>query len=632
MHRVYDLTLMELRPYQVEGISLVLAAWKEYRSVCLQMPTGGGKSVCFAALASEFISKNEPVLLVVHREELLTQAAAHLQRATNLECGLIKAGYKPNPKAQIQVASIQSLVRRKLPSAGLVVVDECHHSAASTYRKVLDAYPEAKILGVSATPNRIDGYGLREIFEHLIQASTFKASVSDLIASGYLAPFRLFGGFIDLHMGNSRGKGDYSAAQLGKAVHAIDPQTVVSAWLKTAPEKKTCLFAINILHSMAIVDEFVKQGIKAFHLDGESPKSERRDALVRFERGEITVLSNVGLFTEGFDLPAIECVVTARPTKSVTLWLQMVGRALRPNEGKEYAIILDCTDNWQRLGKPDQERTWTLDPVSAEPGQGTWNCPQCKHVFVPMPAFVTITKVWDAREFVQKLASRANCPACGKVITYIQVDSKKNETLGEPELPQQLVDGNKIHFLEIPTLAQQHIVNLFIDAEKQIRTNEVLKNQKYSRLGALKENVLNRKDLSLDDVQAGIVIMDLQHQESAETAIVSILKPEIIKRVHANDWQAISRLMENRTQEIRSLVWKSLPPQMCDRIHKLKKADEERAKTKAESIKVDSMVRFVDKRTWKGFRVVAINAASKKAWLETIPTPVAFDEIDLVEI
>ena len=473
---------MELRPYQVEGISLVLAAWKEYRSVCLQLPTGGGKSVCFAAIASEFISKNEPVLLVVHREELLTQAATHLQRATSLECGLIKAGYKPNPKAQIQVASIQSLVRRKLPDAGLVVVDECHHSAASTYRKVLGAYPEAKILGVSATPNRIDGYGLRDVFEHLIQASAFKASVGDLIADGYLAPFRLFGGFIDLHMGNPQGRGDYSAAQLGKAIHAIDPKTVVSAWLKTAPEKKTCLFAINIVHSQAIVNEFLALGIRAYHLDGGSPKEKRRDAIASFDRGEITVLSNVGLFTEGFDLPAIECVVTARPTKSVTLWLQMVGRALRPHEGKEYAIILDCTDNWQRLGKPDQERNWTLDPVSAEPGLGTWNCLECKHVFVPMPAQVTITRIWDAIEFVQKLASRANCPACGKVVTYTQIDSKKNETLEDPELPQQMVDGDKIYFKEIPTGAQQHIVNQFIEAEKHIRAQVLLKNQKYSRL------------------------------------------------------------------------------------------------------------------------------------------------------
>ncbi len=491
---------MELRPYQVEAINRVLAAWKEYRSVCLQLPTGGGKSVCFAALASEFIRKNEPVLLVVHREELLTQAVAHLQRATNLECGLIKAGYKPNPQAQIQVASIQTLVRRKLPTAGLVVVDECHHSAASTYRKVLDAYPEAKILGVSATPNRIDGYGLREIFEHLIQANAFKASVGDLIESGYLAPFRLFGGFIDLHMGNSLSQGDYSAAQLGKAVHAIDPQTVVSARLKTAPEKKTCLFAINVPHSMAIANEFLKHGIRAYHLDGESPLEERRDALTRFERGEITVLSNVGLFTEGFDLPAIECVLTARPTKSVTLWLQMVGRALRPASGKEYAIILDCTDNWQRLGKPDQQRTWTLSPVSAEPGLGSWNCPQCKHVFVPMPALVTITKIWDAEELVQKLASKANCPACGESVTYTRIDSTKNETDFDPDLPVQLIDGNKIQFKEIPTGARSHIVNLFINAEKQIRAHSLLKNQKYSRLGILTENVLNRKDLTLDDV------------------------------------------------------------------------------------------------------------------------------------
>ena len=431
-------------------------------------------------------------------------------------------------------------------------------------------------------------------------------------------------------MGNSQGKGDYSAAQLGKAVHAIDPKTVVSAWLKTAPEKKTCLFAINIPHSLAIVNEFLAQGIRAYHLDGESPLEERRDALARFERGDITVLSNVGLYTEGFDLPAIECVVTARPTKSVTLWLQMVGRALRPASGKEYAIILDCTDNWQRLGKPDQERNWTLDPVSAEPGLGTWNCLECKHVFVPMPAQVTITRVWDALELVQKLASSASCPACGKVVTYTQVDSKKNETEEDPELPLQQVDGDKIYFKEIPTGARSHIVNLFIDAEKHIRTNSLLKNQKYSRLGTLKENVLNRKDLTLDDVQAGIIIMDLQHQESAETAIVSIMMPEIIKHVHANDWQAILKLMENRTKEIRSLVWKSLPPQVCLRIHKLKEASEQRAKTKVESIKVDSLVKFVDKRTWKSFRVVAINAASKKVWLEAMPTPVSFDEIDLV--
>ncbi|WP_019498372.1 DEAD/DEAH box helicase [Pseudanabaena sp. PCC 6802] len=354
------MTEVKLRPYQRSLVEKVFRAWQSgNRRVLMQLPTGGGKSVILSAIAREL--QHEGVVAIAHREELVVQLNEHLQRWCDRPVGIIKAGYPSNPLFPIQVASIQSLVRRELPKAGLAIIDEAHHSTADTYRKVLDNYPESKILGVTATPIRTDGSGFDGLFDHMVTG----ISVKELIADGHLCPFKLYA---DANPIDTRGVrtvgGDYNQKQLANAVDAaLLSGNLIASYRKYADRKRCVVFAINVNHSKEICDRYSSEEISAEHLDGTTPSDERRAILDRFRSGETLVLTNCGIVSEGFDLPAIACVQIARPTKSLALWLQMVGRVLRPSHDKEYATILDHTNNWGIHGLPDANRTWTLEGV-----------------------------------------------------------------------------------------------------------------------------------------------------------------------------------------------------------------------------------------------------------------------------
>jgi superfamily II DNA or RNA helicase len=355
---------MQLRDYQQSLATEVFRAWGENnKRVMLQLPTGGGKTILFGALASEFIARGETVLVLAHREELVVQAADKVGRICSTDPGIIKAGYQPDYTRPLQVASVQSLVNRLslLETVGLAIADEAHHSTADTYRKILEAYPDAYQLGVTATPIRLDGTGFRDLFDVLLTGPT----VGELISKGYLSPFRLYA---DPNPMTTSGvktiSGDYSTSGLAAANDAIELSgNLINSYCQYAFGKRCVVFAVNVEHSIAIASRYNAAGIRAYHLDGTTPEGERREVLERFRRGEIQVLSNCQLFDEGLDIPALEVVQVAKPTKSLTRWLQMVGRSLRPDRDKEYAIILDHTKNWAIHGLPTRMRTWTLDGV-----------------------------------------------------------------------------------------------------------------------------------------------------------------------------------------------------------------------------------------------------------------------------
>lgn len=361
---------VSLRPYQSALIQGIFERWHQGdRRVMAHLPTGGGKTICFGAIASEFTRRNEQVLILAHREELVTQARDKVGAIANVPTGIIKAGYQPNYSAPIQVASVQSLVRRlsALECPGLIVVDEAHHSTAGTYRTILGAYPDSYVLGVSATPTRLNGEGFDDLYDSLVCGPT----VRELIDGGHLSPFRLFADPSPMTTkGVKKTQGDYSTSDLAAVNDAIELSgNLIASYQQHCPGKRCVVFAVNVEHSRTIAARYNAAGIPAKHLDGNTPDDERRAALRQFAAGELLVLTNCALFDEGLDIPEIEAIQCAKPTQSLVKWLQMVGRALRPAPGKDHAIILDHTKNWATHGLPTRPRVWTLQGVQTEEKQ-----------------------------------------------------------------------------------------------------------------------------------------------------------------------------------------------------------------------------------------------------------------------
>jgi len=359
-----------LRDYQNEIIQRIeKAIAKGYRRIMLQLPTGAGKTRCFVELAKRHKEKpyigNVPNCLVVaHRKELIDQAVNALGREirNKWEIGVIKSKVNENRNSTIQVASIQSLIRRDFPKAGLVIIDEAHHATAKSYQTIIEHYGEAIILGVTATPARTDGKGFRDSFEILIKGPTIKK----LTVQNHLCPYKLYA-YSKQRINTSSVKiqaGDYEPNELADAVSRSKVRAdLVQTWQQHAFEKRTVVFAVNVELSKQYAEIYNASGYKSEHIDGTTPEQERAAILKRFARGETKILCNCNIVTEGFDLPEMECVQIVRPTQSVIFWLQMVGRSLRTSEGKTHAIILDHTDNYQRLGLPDSEHNWSLDGV-----------------------------------------------------------------------------------------------------------------------------------------------------------------------------------------------------------------------------------------------------------------------------
>jgi superfamily II DNA or RNA helicase len=379
--------MYELRDYQKEIEVKVLDLWQnDVRCIMVQLATGGGKTPTFGTISAPFLKNGLRVLVIAHREELLLQAQEKMEAISGLSAGIIKNGYKPNPLYNLQIASIQSLARRQnLPPADLVIVDEAHHACSQSYTKVLERYPDTKILGFTATPCRNDGQGFKYLFKSLICGPSTK----ELIDRGYLSSYKLYqaGKTINTNKIKSSG-GDFNTEKLSEAVaEQIEPNDVVAEWKRRAGGKRTVVFAVDVARSCEYAEAFQAAGIPAEHLDGETETGDRRDVLQRFESGKTIVLCNCGIISEGFDLPGIEVVQIVRPTKSLSLWLQMVGRGLRLADGKNFATIIDHGKSWESLGLPDEEREWSLEPQSLGIEAKRFLhvvCESCSHIFKPL--------------------------------------------------------------------------------------------------------------------------------------------------------------------------------------------------------------------------------------------------------
>lgn len=352
-----------LRDYQQSLIRLVYQEWnKGLLKILMQLPTGGGKTIILAAIARNFFQRQEPILVIAHTEELIFQLRDALESACGVLVGVIKAGVKGNPERLIQVASVQTLRNRALPPAALVIIDESHHGVSPTYRQIIGAYPDVYVLGVTATPCRTDGSGFDDLFDALISITNPR----ELIEQGHLCDYKLIASPQAISTkGIKTTGGDFNNRDLANSVDVVElAGNLIGAYKLHAIGKKCVVFAINCNHSKAIANRYRLSGINAEHLDGDTPDDKRKKIIERFRTGETLVLTNVNIVTEGFNLPNIESVQIARPTKSLSLWLQMVGRGLRTAEGKDFALILDHTDNFARLGMPDAPHIWTLEGVT----------------------------------------------------------------------------------------------------------------------------------------------------------------------------------------------------------------------------------------------------------------------------
>jgi superfamily II DNA or RNA helicase len=359
---------MNLRDYQVKAVDDFNRAIAEgIKRPIIVAPTASGKTVIGAAIIKQTVENFKTVLVLAHRREIITHTAKKLHDH-DIAHGVIQAGMDKlsRPLERVQVASIQTLHARavrsdrmQLPPADLLVVDECHHCPAASSRSIIDAYPDAILLGLTATPCRGDGRGLGGIFETIIEAP----QVPELIEQGYLVKTKVYAPAIPDLKGVRVQAGDYVESQLAERMDR--PKLVgdiVTHWLKYGDNRKTVSFAVSVDHSIHIRDRFREIGIAAEHIDGTTPKPEREAALAQLEAGEITVLSNCMVLTEGWDLPPVACCILARPTRKMGLYRQMIGRVLRPAPDKTDAIILDHSGAVFRHGFAEDHVAWTLDP------------------------------------------------------------------------------------------------------------------------------------------------------------------------------------------------------------------------------------------------------------------------------
>jgi len=349
-----------LRPYQTQLIDefLYLKHKKYNEKVMMQLSTGGGKTVIFSEIARKVVSDGGQVLIVAHRNELINQAANKIM-ALDLQCGVIAPGHTFKPFAEVNVASIASL-GKKIDAISdkirLLIIDEAHHSTAATYRNIIEKCRKAALLGVTATPVRLNGEGFNDSFNKLITGPT----MAELIEMGYLCKYKAFGSPIDLSDIKSK-LGEFNADQLADKVNTRKLNGgAVDAYLKLAEGKKCISFTINTSHAEAVAYEYNRRGVRADFLTGETRAEVRAQKLKNFERGDIQVMVNCELFTEGMDMPSIEVVQSLRPTQSLAKVHQIWGRGLRPYPGKNHLIILDHANNIDMHGFPDEKINWTL--------------------------------------------------------------------------------------------------------------------------------------------------------------------------------------------------------------------------------------------------------------------------------
>lgn len=360
----------QLRQYQQELVTEVHNAWRDgYHAPCIVLPCGGGKSVIVAEMARQVTAKNKKVLFLVHRKELCEQiASTFVKWGVNMEL--------------CQIGMVQTICRRldKTAKPSLIITDENHHSKATSYRKIYDYFADVHRVGVTATPVRLDGSGLIDVNDKLIVGVTPKW----LIQNNNLAPYDYYAPPLQNKSKFRTRNGEFVTSDI---LAFYDKPTIygdiVKHYKKLADGKQAIAYCAAITQSVNLCKTFNSNGITAAHIDAKTPKNIRENLINDFRNGKIKILSNVDLISEGFDVPDCEVSILARPTKSLTLYIQQAMRCMRYKPNKR-AIIIDHAGNWERFGLPDDDREWTLEGKKKKTQQAgeavVKNCPECYNV------------------------------------------------------------------------------------------------------------------------------------------------------------------------------------------------------------------------------------------------------------
>ena len=374
------MTEMKLFDYQKDMVMRIEKAFRLYRSVMAQMPTGTGKTVVLASVVESFLGEHplKSVWIVAHRRELVSQIQETIERVFSNRLAEKEDGSSDNliekpldsslftlRSSLIKAMSIQWLARHYDEigeEPGMIVIDEAHHALAKTYKEMWDRFPKAKFLGLTATPCRLNGKGFIDLFDVLVQSW----SVPEFISKGRLATYD----FVSIKSNGvtqrlidslqKRGAdGDYQNKEMDMLLNKRPSiERLYRSFEEYGKDRKGIVYAINISHAKKIVELYQEHGIKAVAIDSKTPAAERQADIEAFKKGDIQVLVNVDIFSEGFDCPDVEFVQLARPTLSLAKYLQMVGRGLRVAKGKKCCVIIDNVGLYRVFGLPSQIWDW----------------------------------------------------------------------------------------------------------------------------------------------------------------------------------------------------------------------------------------------------------------------------------
>ncbi len=395
--------MIVLREYQDRGVVDIRGAFRRGRkSIALVAPTGSGKTVIMSYISQGAQAKGNRLMILVHRQELLRQTEKAL-REMGVSPGIISPHHPSTPEAPVQLGMVMTVVKREIPfPPSMLIIDEFHHGVSQTYLELIARFPAAKILGLTATPQRLDGKGLGSICEELILGPT----VQELIDRGFLARPIYYAPPTEIDLsGAKRTAGDFNKGWVEERVDR--PKITGSAvehYLKICPGVPAVAFCATVKHAENVRDQFIAAGIPAATIDGKLDDRSREDRVAALSEGRIKVLTSVDVISEGFDLPAVTTAILLRPTESLTIHLQQIGRVLRPKADGSNAIVLDHVGNCMRHGLAEEPRQWTLEGKVGRKKAGApvqtmlMTCPQCHAVHVPAPCCPECQHAYPVRE------------------------------------------------------------------------------------------------------------------------------------------------------------------------------------------------------------------------------------------
>ena len=526
---------MQLRSYQIKAIDNLRYSFntKGKKSPLLVMPTGAGKTVVFAAISKAISQKEKNVLILVHRRELIDQASKKLKNI-GVDHGVIAAKYESSQN-NIQIASVQTLVRRLVTNTfnpHYIIIDEAHHAAAGSWTKIIEHFKDAYKIGCTATPIRLDGRGLADYFDDLIKGP----GVAKLINDKYLAPYKVFAPPLKINLDKVKTLGgDYQKKELEKQIDSADIiGDAVQQYKKHADGLPAIAFCISIKHATDVCNKFKDAGYKAAIVHGEMKVDDRDKAIKGLGNGKIQILTSVDVISEGTDVPDVSAAILLRPTKSEGLYLQQVGRVLRPKPDKT-AIILDHVNSTRTHGFVDDKREWSLHSQKKKKKKGE----VAPHVETCKKCFATYKPT-------------AICPVCGYQAEnrerFIKQEEGELEELKRKEQAETEKQQQKVLIATAKTLEELEMVAKILGYKKgwAYRVFESRKNKVPKRFA----KTLNKsaKFAKGKKIASGI---DLSNKESiAKLACLNNSLYEYIKNINGKTEHEIDLITASDHPEI----------------------------------------------------------------------------------